>query len=71
MHVSMKTGPSYLTLLGFIRRLVDDRTVLKTAKIKHTDAPIGPTADEYVHAVRAKADVENLLVMSNELSFGC
>lgn len=51
------------TLLIFLCRFVDDSAMLQAAEIKHSDTAVSATADEDIHAVRAKSNVVNLLVV--------
>ena len=59
----MRTFVFVVLFAGF----VDDSAVLETAKIKHTDATIGATADKDVDAASTKSNVKDFSVMCNEL----
>lgn len=58
------------TLVGFLRRLVYYRTVLKTSEIEHPYTAISPTANEDIDAIRTKPYVEDLFVVGYELCLG-
>lgn len=60
-----------LTLIAFFSRFIDNRTVFKASKVKHSHAPVRTTAHEHIHAIRTESYVEDLFVMGNQLGFGC
>jgi hypothetical protein len=58
------------TFIIFSSRLVDDGAVLKTAKVEHSNTAISTTTYKNINTIGAEADIEDLLVVCNELSFG-
>jgi hypothetical protein len=59
------------TFVVLLRRLVDDRAVLQAAQIEHAHTTIGAAANKDVDAVRTESDVVYLLVVRDQLRFGC
>ena len=61
-------GYSQLTFVAFFVRLVNDGAVLETSKIKHPDAAVSATGDEYINAVCTEANVKDFFIVCDELS---
>lgn len=59
------------TFVILLSRLVDDRAVLQAAQIKHAHTTISAAANKDVDAVRTESNVIYLLVVRNQLCFGC
>lgn len=59
---------TFVMLLG---RLVYNGTMFEASQVKHSYTTISPTAYKHIHAVGAKSDVKNFLVVSDELCFCC
>ena len=59
-----------LTFIIFLRRLVDDSTMLQTSKIKHSYTAISTATHEDVDAIGAESYIKDLFVMGYELRLG-
>ena len=49
--------------------LIDNRAVLQAPKIKHSYTAVCPAADEHIDTIRAKSNVKDLFIVSNQLCF--
>ena len=63
----MKKGRERHTFIVLGSWLVDDSTVLETAKIEHADTAVGAAGDKNIDAVGTEADVKDFFVVGNEL----
>lgn len=59
-----------LTFIIFLRRLVNNRTVLKAPEVKHAHAAIRTATDEHIDTVCAETHIVDFLIMSNQLRLG-
>ena len=62
-----KRGKEKRTSIVFAGWFIYNSAVFKTPQVKHPDAAILTTTDKHVHAVGAKSDVVDFLVVGNEL----
>ena len=58
------------TFVIFLRRLIDDSTMLQTSKIKHPYTAISTATHEDIIAIRAEPYIKDLFVMGYELRLG-
>lgn len=54
---------TFVLVTGLIRRLVYDSTMFQAAEVKHANAAIGATGDEYIYTACTESYVEDFLVV--------